>query len=80
MPENAIQEYIDTIEDLREVVDESKNKILDKIDIKQLFINPEEHLNSLGLDYYEANEDLLRKAVDTGEKKANKILNNYVDV
>ena len=43
MPENAIQEYIDTIEDLREVVDESKNKILDKIDIKQLFINPEEH-------------------------------------
>ena len=77
MPENTIQNYINRIDVLEKEVDSNKQKILDQIDLNKLLENPQEYLKNLAIDYYEASEDILREAVDLGEKKAKKIIGAY---
>ena len=77
MPENTIQNYINRIDVLEKKVDEGKEQLLKFIDLEQLLENPQEYLKKLAMDFYEANEDILREATELGEKKAKKIVGIY---
>ena len=77
MSENTIQNYINKIDDLEKEVVSNKDKILKKIKLKELIKNPQEYLKNLAMDFYEANEDILREATELGEKKAKKIIGVY---
>ena len=78
MPENTIQIYINRIAELEDKVDKQKEAFRKAIDLNALLANPREYIKNLAMDFYESNEDVLKEAVDLGEKKAEKILNHYV--
>ena len=77
MSEKTIQKYIDDIDALEKKVIDSKEEIKNQINLNALRMNPREYIKDLALDFYEAHEDVFRKAVDLGEKKAKKILKQY---
>ena len=77
MPENTIQNYINKIDVLEKKVDEGKDQLLKFIDLEQLLDSPQEYLKNLAMEFYEANEGILREATELGEKKAKKIVGIY---
>lgn len=78
MSEEAIQKYIDTIEDLKEEVELDKPMILKAINLPNLRVNPREYLKTIAMDYYESQTNVQKKAIDAGEKKAKQVLKKYV--
>ena len=77
MSENTIQNYINRIAELEDKVDKQKEAFRKAIDLNALIANPREYIKNLAMDFYEDNEDILREAVDLGEKKAEKIIRHY---
>ena len=78
MPEQAIQKYLDKIEDLQEEVESNKKDILKMVNLDLLKLNPKEYLTDLSMDIYEAHQPILNDAIDAGEKKADIIISKYV--
>ena len=59
-----IKKHQDKLEKMREEVREQKMKILSKVDIDEILSAPHEHLRSIATDFYNSNEDKLKKAVE----------------
>ena len=78
MPEDTIQNYVNRIAELENQVDKQKEAFRKAIDLNALLANPREYIKNLAMDFFESNEDVLKEAVDLGEKKAEKILKHYV--
>ena len=52
--------------------------ILKAINLPNLRVNPREYLKTIVMDYYESQTNVLKKAIDAGEKEAKQILKKYV--
>ena len=69
-----IKRHQDKLEKMREQVRDKKMEILSKIDINELMTNPKEHLDKIATDFYNSNEDKLKKSYESGKKLGSKIL------
>ena len=78
MSEKTIQNYINRIAELEKKVTDSKEEIGKQINIQALMLNPREYIKDLAMDFYESHEKLFREAVELGEKKADKMIKQYV--
>ena len=69
-----IKKHQDKLEKMREEVREQKMKILSKVDIDEILSAPHEHLRSIATDFYNSNEDKLKKSFDSGKSLGKTIL------
>ena len=72
--DNDIKKHQDTLEIMREEVRERKDEFLSKIDIDEMMINPKEYLTKLSTDFYNSNEDKIKKSIKRGKKLASKMI------
>ena len=72
--DNDIKKHQDTLEIMREEVRERKDEFLSKIDIDEMMINPKEYLTKLSTDFYNSNEDKIKKSIKSGKKLASKMI------
>ena len=67
------------MDDLKEKIEEESEEILKVINLKHLStLNNEEqvmYLRNILFDFWESQEDRIKKAIDLGEKKAKKLVN-----
>ena len=66
------------MDDLKELIEEESEQILKVINLKHLStLNNEEqvmYLRNILYDFWESQEDRIKKAIDLGEKKAKKLV------
>ena len=67
------------MDDLKELIEEESEEILKVINLKHFMtLNNEEqvmYLRNILFDFWESQEDRIKKAIDLGEKKAKKLVN-----
>ena len=67
------------MDDLKELIEEESEQILKVINLKHLStLNNEEqvmYLRNILYDFWESQEDRIKKAIDLGEAKAKKLIN-----
>ena len=67
------------MDDLKELIEEESEEILKVINLKHFMtLNNEEqvmYLMNILFDFWESQEDRIKKAIDLGEKKAKKLVN-----
>ena len=67
------------MDDLKELIEEESEEILKVINLKHFMtLNNEEqvmYLRNILYDFWESQEDRIKKAIDLGEKKAKKLVN-----
>ena len=66
------------MDDLKELIEEESEEILKVINLKHFMtLNNEEqvmYLRNILFDFWESQEDRIKKAIDLGEKKAKKLV------
>ena len=67
------------MDDLKELIEEESEEILKVINLKHFMtLNNEEqvmYLRNILYDFWESQEDRIKKAIDLGEAKAKKLIN-----
>ena len=67
------------MDDLKELIEEESEEILKVINLKHFItLNNEEqvmYLRNILYDFWESQEDRIKKAIDLGEAKAKKLIN-----
>ena len=69
-----IKKHQETLEIMREEVRNRKQEFLGKIDIDEMMISPKEYLTKLSTDFYNSNEDNIKKSIDSGKLLAKQII------
>ena len=71
--------HLKKMDDLKELIEEESEEILKVINLKHLStLNNEEqvmYLRNILYDFWESQEDRIKKAIDLGEAKAKKLVN-----
>ena len=71
--------HLKKMDDLKELIEEESEEILKVINLKHFMtLNNEEqvmYLRNILFDFWESQEDRIKKAIDLGEKKAKKLVN-----
>ena len=71
--------HLKKMDDLKELIEEESEEILKVINLKHFItLNNEEqvmYLRNILFDFWESQEDRIKKAIDLGEKKAKKLVN-----
>ena len=71
--------HLKKMDDLKELIEEESEQILKVINLKHLStLNNEEqvmYLRNILYDFWESQEDRIKKAIDLGEAKAKKLIN-----
>ena len=71
--------HLKKMDDLKELIEEESEQILKVINLKHFItLNNEEqvmYLRNILFDFWESQEDRIKKAIDLGEKKAKKLVN-----
>ena len=71
--------HLKKMDDLKELIEEESEEILKVINLKHLStLNNEEqvmYLRNILYDFWESQEDRIKKAIDLGEAKAKKLIN-----
>jgi molecular chaperone DnaK (HSP70) len=68
--DKAIKKHQKKLEVMREEVRNRKEEFLSKIDIDEMMVNPKEYLTKLSTDFYNSNEDKIKKSIQNGKKLA----------
>ena len=69
-----IEKHQKSLEIKREEVRERKKEMLSKIDIDELMLSPKKYLTKLSTDFYNSNEDNIKKSIDSGKLLAKQII------
>ena len=71
--------HLKKMDDLKELIEEESEEILKVINLKHFItLNNEEqvmYLRNILYDFWESQEDRIKKAIDLGEAKAKKLIN-----
>ena len=71
--------HLKKMDDLKELIEEESEEILKVINLKHFMtLNNEEqvmYLRNILYDFWESQEDRIKKAIDLGEAKAKKLIN-----
>ena len=71
--------HLKKMDDLKELIEEESEQILKVINLKHFItLNNEEqvmYLRNILYDFWESQEDRIKKAIDLGEAKAKKLIN-----
>jgi len=69
-----VYNYLDDIDDLKEIAKENADRILAAIDLDKLLQDPEGYLSALGVEYARLHIKEIAKAQKAGEKFAEKVV------
>ena len=69
-----IKKHQETLEVMREEVRGRKVEFLSKIDIDEMMISPKEYLTKLSTEFYNSNEDNIKKSIQSGKSLAKQII------
>ena len=74
-----IKKHQETLEGMRDEVRSRKEEFLSKIDIDEMMINPKEYLTKLSTDFYDSNENNIKKSISSGKSLAKKLIKGTKD-